>query len=252
MFMSQVEIKVPHSHERKSALISTLLEPSIGDVLSGGYEIVSILSVSDTNALGGGGGIYIQDNIPKQILRGDVTIFEVESGKVLHEDHNIVVNSTRPLFARLLTMNTEPLSGVWGLALGAGGTGANGWSANTQPDPTATQLGMVSEIKRKQVSQVNYLDSNDNPTNAITNSVGFLTTLNATTDNITLPIREMGLIGGGTTNVSAGGPTNMLTAPYWDPAVANPNSVTLLTYLTTPPFILPPQISVGIRWQLQL
>jgi hypothetical protein len=184
-------------------------------------------------------------------LRGEVTLFDVDHPEtVFYHKKNVIVNGVSFLFARLMSNPLEPLAGVWGLAVGAGGTGANGWSANTQPDPTSSQIAMVSEIKRKQLFSATNLDVNGNPTTALTTTVNFLTTLNATTDGISVPIREMGLIGGGTTLPANGGPTNMLTAPYFDPANPAANTVILINYLTLPPFILPPNISLGIGWKL--
>lgn len=184
-------------------------------------------------------------------LRGEVKIFDINQPEdVFFEKKNVIVNGVSFLFARLLSNPLEPLAGVWGLAVGAGGTGTNGWSANQQPDPVATVTSMVSEIKRKPLLKFNYLDASGNPTAALTTTINFVTALNATTDGISVPIREMGLIGGGTTLTVNGGPTNMLTAPYFDPTNPQFNSVLLINYITLPPFILPPNISIGIGWKL--
>lgn len=179
-------------------------------------------------------------------LTGDLTILRQDTGEVLFADHNVICNSVSYLFARLFLNSGEPLSGVWGLSIGQGGTGPGGWSDNAQPDPVATVTQMVAEIKRKQLESATFVDVNGNPTAAITTSVKFTTLLNATTDGITVPIREMGLIGGGT----ASAPTNMLTAPYFTPTAAVNNTVLLVNYYTLPPFILPPGVNMAICWQL--
>lgn len=186
-------------------------------------------------------------------VKGEVSIFPMENPKrILYHRKNVIVNGVSFLFARLFSNSADPVAGVWGLAVGAGGTSANGWSASQQPDPTPVQTAMVSEIKRKALAQVQYLDAtnNDTPTTTMTTKVGFLTVLNGTTDDITVPIREMGLIGGGTTQSSEGGPTNMLTAPYFDPTNPQANTVTLINYITQPSFLLPAGVDMGILWKL--
>lgn len=185
-------------------------------------------------------------------MKGEVTIFPLgHRDRPVYHRKNVICNTSSFLFARLMSNSAEPVAGVWGLALGAGGS-APAWSASVQPDPTATQTTMVSEIKRKQLQQVQYLDSNGNPTTTLTTSISLLTVLNSTTDGISLAIREMGLIGGGTTTVADGGPTNMLTAPYFDPTNPQANSVILINYITTPPFLLPQGVDMGVEWVLAL
>lgn len=185
-------------------------------------------------------------------LKGEMKLFRMDRPEeTLYERKNVICNSVSFLFARLLANAAEPFAGVWGLAVGAGGTNAGGWSASQQPDPVATQTEMVSEIKRKQITQVQYLDENNNPTTAFSTKVGFLTVLNETTDGISVPIREMGLIGGGTTVAASGGPSNMLTAPYFDPSNPQANTALLINYVTCPSFILPAGVDMGVLWKLQ-
>lgn len=186
------------------------------------------------------------------VPKGDVRIFPMsDPDHTLFERKNVIVNTVSYLFSALFMSNTSQVASAWGLAIGAGGTSVNGWSPDSQPDPTAAQTSMVSEIKRKPFAQVQYIDpTSGNPTSQMTTKVRFLTIFNAATDNITVPIREMGLIGGGTTSTSAGGPTNMLTAPYFDPNNPNPNSVILINYVTQASFLVP-QEDVGVTWNLQ-
>jgi hypothetical protein len=211
--------------------------------------------------------------LPQQIVTGHIRVFRKDTGEVLYEDKNIIVNVVKFLFARLMA-NTlpgtgstnagplplgytpgtvgDPLYGVWGLALG---TGDPSWSPDTQPVETATQTALIAQVLRKQLSTVNYVDTSLNPTNYYTNMVDFQTTVNATTDSLNqVGIREMGLIGGGTLGVTPPGTdTNMLTAPYWNPALIPPgpaNSVVLVNYKTLPPLILPPEVDMIFSWVL--
>jgi hypothetical protein len=182
------------------------------------------------------------------IKHGHIKIYDRDNpGRVFYEANNVIVNSSSYLFARMLAKSTEPQFGVWGLAIGAGGSGTNGWSATQQPDPVPTVNAMVSEIIRKQFTSSTFLDGNGNATSGLTTTIQFQTLFNATTDNVTVPIREMGLIGGGTT---VGTPTDINTAPYFDPANPLANSIVLINYKTLPAFTLPPNISVAIDWSL--
>jgi hypothetical protein len=178
-------------------------------------------------------------------VKGRVRFFNAESGETLYQRDNVICNGISYLFSQIMTSNTSIVSGVWGLAVGAGGT-APLWTPTQQPDPLPTQTAMVSEIKRKALSQIQFLDTNGNPTLTWTTTVSFQTILNATTDNISTPIREMGLIGGGSSAV----PSNMLTAPYFTPAAPVLNSVVLINYITIPAFILPNSVNMGIDWVL--
>ena len=191
-------------------------------------------------------------NLPAS-LKGKVRIYELDRPtETLFQRDNVIVQGVSYLFARLLANSTDPVAGIWGLALGSGAVNTAGWSASSQPDPTATQTAMVAEIKRKALSQVRYIGSDGNPTTTLTTKVSFQTVINATTDAITIPIREMGLIGGGTTLTANGGPTNMLTGNYFDPAAPVANAVYLINYITIPPLVLPASINIGIDWLLSL
>jgi len=200
----------------------------------------------------------------------NIRVWRTDTGEVLYEGHNIIVNVVKWLFARLCAnaypnvpnppyklgetadTNADPLYGIWGLALGAG---SPSWAPETQPDPTPVQTAIIQQILRKPLSRINYVDSSFNPLSKFSTIVSFQTTVNATTDNITQGIREMGLIGGGTIN--SGGPTNMLTAPYFDPTDTSgpgqgpsPDSVTLINYKTLPPLILPAGVDIIFEWIL--
>lgn len=218
-------------------------------------------------------GGKLVEHVETPLVKGHIRVIRADNKKVIYEDDNIIVNVVKFLFARLMA-NTlpgagsanagpvllgqtvtpfgDPLYGVWGLALGSGDPS---WSPDTQPVETATQTALVTQILRKQLSSVNYVDVNLNPTNQYTNMVDFQTTVNATTDNLNQKsIREMGLIGGGTLGSNPPSTdTNMLTAPYWNPA-ANPpgpaNSVVLINYKTLPPLILPPEVNMIFSWVL--
>ena len=207
-------------------------------------------------------------------LRGSIRLYEQGNPKnVLFEDHNIIVNTVKSLFARLMFQNPNIPStsqfgavyGVWGLVVGAGDPG---WPLDTQPAETVGQTAIISQILRKPLTAVSFLDGNGNASPTITDTVSFQTILNATTDNINQPIREMGLIGGGSPNTTgstllpqsaSGGtlienwiPTNPATAKFWgDPsAPTNPDSMTLINYKTMGPLGLPAGINFILDWQL--
>ena len=141
------------------------------------------------------------------IAEANVSIKREDTGEVLYEAHNVIVNVSKWLFARLMAnvnpndpnppyqQGHEALYGIWGLAFGAGDPS---WAPETQPDPTPTQTALIAQFLRKKLSRVNFVDSNQNPLNTLSTIVDFQTTINATTDNISQAIREMGLIGGGT------------------------------------------------------
>lgn len=193
----------------------------------------------------------------------NVIIKREDNGEVLYVAHNVIVNTAKALFARLMAnvnpndpnppyqQGHEPLYGIWGLAFGAGDPS---WAPETQPDPTPTQTQLVAQFLRKKLSRVNFVDTNNNPLNTLSTIVDFQTTINATTDNISQAIREMGLIGGGTFGSNPPSTiTDMLQAPYFNPNAVPPgpaNSVVLINYLTLPPLILPPGVNIIISWVL--
>lgn len=194
------------------------------------------------------------EHVPAFPMKGHIKIFEESHPEnVFFEDSNIIVNTVKSLFARLMAANGEPLFGVWGLVIGAGH--ASWTDPTTQPDGTAVQTALYDEIRRKKCSYIRFLDNaqNRNPLAAedFSETVDFQTILNATTDNITRPIREMGLIGGG----SSAAVTNMASnaTPYWDPLLVpkNPNSTTLINYKTLPALELPPGINFIVSWVLE-
>jgi len=188
------------------------------------------------------------------IARGHIRVMREDTGEILFEQKNIIVNTVKWLFARLMTQSIEPEFGVWGLALGSGDPN---WPPETQPAETSAQTALIAEFKRKQCSQIQYVDSNLNPIPGLSLQVDFQTVVNATTDAITQPIREMGLIGGGTQTSTVPSPTfvvtpvtDMLTAPYLDPTAPDQNRVILINYKTLPPLPLPAGINLIFSWVL--
>ena len=171
------------------------------------------------------------------IVSGHIRIFEQNKpSNLLYEDHNAIVLNNKYLFARFYASSKEPLFGVWGLAVGAG---APDWPANNQPDALATQQQIITPLLRKQCSWIRFVDPELNviANGGYSNMVDFQTILNATTDNIGTPIRELGLIGGGTTG------TDPATAPFFNSStqtgINTTNSVVLINYKTLPPLRLP-------------
>ena len=211
-------------------------------------------------------GTDMMDFKPAKI---NIRILRADNGEVLYTGHNIIVNVVKWLFARLMAnalpnspappytlgsvqpiQAADPLYGIWGLALGAG---SPSWAPETQPDPSPVQTALIAEFLRKPLSRVNFVDANFNPLNQFSTMVDFQTTVNATTDNITQGIREMGLIGGGTISGAGNQPTNMLTAPYFNPSATPPgpaDSVVLVNYKTLPPLILPAGVDIIFSWVL--
>lgn len=216
-----------------------------------------------------------KNRAPYYAMDGHIRIFpEGQPNKPIFEEKNIIVNVVKFLFARLMA-NTipgagsvnagpvplgqssvtpfgDPLYGIWGLALGSGDPS---WSPDTQPVETAVQTALITQVLRKQLSTVNYVDTNLNPISQYTSMVDFQTTVNATTDNLNqVGVRELGLIGGGTLGSAPPATvTNMLTAPYWNPSLVPPgpaNSVVLINYKTLPPLILPPEVNMIFSWVL--
>jgi hypothetical protein len=205
-----------------------------------------------------------RDKYPGKI---NIRVMRADNGEILYNGHNIIVNVVRFLFARLMAnalpnapqppytlgqagVSADPLYGIWGLALGAG---SPSWAPETQPDPSPIQTALISQFLRKPVSRISYVDQNFNPVSTFSTLVDFQTTVNAATDNITQSIREMGLIGGGTLVGAGNLPTNMLTAPYFNPNAVPPgpaDSVVLVNYKTLPPLILPAGVDIIFSWIL--
>ena len=183
------------------------------------------------------------DPVDSLALKGHIRIFREDTGEVVFSQQNVIVNTVKSLFARLMANSQEPMWGVWGLAIGAGDT-----TTDSQPEGQVTQRTLRSEVLRKKCSFIRFVDEDLNPIQGYSEIVDFQTVLNATLDNINVPIREMGLIGGGTHGTAD---TNMLQAPYWDPTTRDANSVTLINYKTMPPLALPPGINFIVSWILR-
>lgn len=189
------------------------------------------------------------------IAHGHLRVYEKDHPeRVFYEHKNTICLNSGYLFARLLAATAGdtaiwPESGVWGLALGAG---APDWPANSQPDALPTQQAIVTPLLRKRLSSIRYVDTDLNPipNNGYSKILDVQTIVNATTDNLTLPIRELGLIGGGD------GSTDFLNTAFFDSSnQTGINTVThpiLLNYLTTPPMKLPDGITFIFSWILYM
>lgn len=207
----------------------------------------------------------IVEKMPEQVGKGYITVRREDTGEIIWEAENVITNTVKWLFARLAAnvlptdpappyiQGHEPQYGIWGLALG---TGDPSWAPQTQPVETPTQTALITEVKRKPLSSIRFVDGSFIPLAGFSLKVDFQTIINATTDSlIGIGIREMGLIGGGT--IPAPGPTNMLTAPYFNPAdTSGPgggpsvNTVILINYKTLPPLILPSGVNIIFSWVL--
>lgn len=208
----------------------------------------------------------LHDTVPTLGLKGHIRIFEFGNpSNIIYEEDNLIVNCVKSLFARLMANSKEPAYGVWGLGLGSG---SDSWSAvvppkedTIQPQPTA----LYRPVLRKKISFVRFVDADLNPVRGFSEKVDFQTIVKSNedglisgTDGETIPIREMGLLGGGSTEAN----TQMETAPFWSPDsdlatspgyVANRNhadTVTLINYKTLPSLILPDGIPFVFSWIL--
>jgi hypothetical protein len=189
---------------------------------------------------------FVLEDTVDMSLKGHIRVFEEGNpSNMLFEDKNVICLNTKYLFARLMADSAEPRFGIWGLALGAG---APDWPANNQPDALASQQSIITPLLRKKATaRFVGLDLNTIPDNGFSNMVDFQTIVNATTDGLTTPIRELGLIGGG----SATDSTNMATAPFFDTVDVNVvDSVILINYKTLPPLKLPEGINIIFSWIL--
>ena len=180
-------------------------------------------------------------------VKGYIRVFEeANPGNIIFEEHNVICLNTQYLFARMMANISDPVAGVWGLAIGAG---APDWPLNNQPDALPTQQNIITPILRKPCRYIQFVDQNLNviPGSGYSNIVDFQTVLNATTDSINTPIRELGLIGGG----SSASSTNLQVAPFFSNATPNlTDTAILVNYKTLPPLVLPAGINFIMSWVL--
>jgi hypothetical protein len=199
----------------------------------------------------------------------NIRIMREDNGEVVYSAHNVIVNNVKWLFARLMAnanptdpsvpypLGHEPLYSVWGLALGAG---SPTWAPETQPQETPVQTALIQEFLRKPLSRINFVQPDNSggwtSINTLSTYVDFECVVNATTDNITQSIREMGLIGGGSVS-QATNMQNAQTAPYFTGNISNyanvaaaQNTVNLINYKTLPPLLLPPGVNIIFSWVL--
>ena len=224
-----------------------------------------------------GSGIEVVGNGVKPvpaIRKGTIRIYRQDTRESLFNETNIITDNSGWLFALLMAstsptalpapqyQNTsiaskQPAWGVWGLALGSGDPS---WSQTAQPVETAQQTAIIAPLARVQLSLVNFV-SQDQALNwsaqpNLTTNVEFQTTVNSTLNGIVLPVREIGLIGGGYT---IGPPTNYTTdmqhAPFFTGVISNystvaaaQDTVILLNYKTLPSLNLPPGVNIIFSW----
>jgi hypothetical protein len=210
---------------------------------------------------------HLHDVVPTMALKGHVRIFEFGNpSNIIYEEPNLIVDCVRSLFARLMANSKEPAYGVWGLGLGSG---SDAWTSTIppkedtiQPQPTA----LYRPVLRKKISFVKFVDADLNPVKGFSEKVDFQTIVKSNEDGLisgtngeALPIREMGLLGGGSTVDN----TQMETANPWNPdsdLATSPgfistgrnhsDTVTLINYKTLPSLILPDGIPFIFSWIL--
>lgn len=199
--------------------------------------------------------------LPSMIQKGRVKVYAAHDlSWVLLDQKNLICSPTRNLFARMVaslgraTMGLgETCYGVWGLAVGAGAAEWANSSPLTPPPAPADTNVLHNVVKRKQLMPggVRFLNQDDSTSDAPTRWVEFQTLINATTDNIDVPLMEMGLIGGGTRSARNGAGTDMTSAPFWDPTHNDPDSVVLLNYTTFGSLTLPKGVDFIFSWTLE-
>lgn len=190
----------------------------------------------------------LTDKMNYEGLEGYIRLYEAGNpNNILFEQKNTICNGVKWLFARLMAGSAEPLFGVWGLAVGQGDLN---WPEETQVVATANDWRLRSELLRKRCT-ARFVDTNLNPVAAgvTTRWVDFQTPINATSDGlvvngVVVPLREMGLIGGGSSSPQ----TVMTTAPYFDPSNPSSDSVILVNYKTHGPLKLPDGIDLILSW----
>ena len=183
-------------------------------------------------------------------VKGFIRVYEeANPGNIIFSEKNVICLNVQYLFSRMMKDISDPVAGVWGLAIGAG---APDWPLNNQPDALPTQQSIITPILRKPCRYIQFVDENLNiiPNGGFSNIVDFQTILNDTTDSINTPIRELGLIGGGS-NASS---TNLQVAPFFSNAsqdsINDTNTAILVNYKTLPPLVLPAGINFIMSWVL--
>jgi len=150
-------------------------------------------------------------------IRGDVffTLRDGKTGEIQEqrELRNLVVLDASILIARLMRDPSEPLNGIYALAVG---TGDVGWDLQNPPAPTVTQRSLYSELARKTFANTQFIDGDGVPTAVPTKTVDFSTTF--VEAEAVGPLVEMGLLGNISTNMSVKNPVLPPNGPY-DPTV---------------------------------
>ena len=201
----------------------------------------------------------------RPLKHGHIKIYALDDPEyVLLDQDNAICEASAGLFARLLAYTAWPQGapgdgpcwGVWGLAVGAGQSAWANSSPTTPPPPgTGTETSLYDQVKRKPLMSpggVLFLNPDSTAAEGPTTLVRFLTPFNATTDAISVPLMEMGLIGGGLQSANNGLGTDPLNASFWDPGSNDPDSVVLLNYATFGSFSLPAGVTMVFEWDISL
>ena len=210
---------------------------------------------------------------PRILKHGHIRVYaQDDPAYVLLDQDNAIADSSAGLFARLLALTSWPPAapgagpcwGIWGLAVGAGASAWQGSSPTTPPPAppagatpmTTSQTALYTQVKRKPLMSpggILFIESDGvTISSSPTTLVRFLTAFNATTDAISVPLMEMGLIGGGLQSARGGLGTDPLNAAFWDPSSNNPDSMVLLNYATFGSFSLPAGVTMVFEWDIQL
>lgn len=197
-----------------------------------------------------------REHMPSVVRHGHIRIYAAnDPAWVLLDQDNVICDSSRGAYARFAADLNEPCWAFWGLAVGAGKAEWANSSPTTPPpapDPANTPTTLWNLLKRKPLMSPNgvrFFNDDGSISLAPTRNVQFRTMLNSDTDAISVPLMEMGLIGGGTRSANNGAGTDPLIAPFWDPMTNNPDSMVLMNYTTFGALSLP-AVDLIFEWEL--
>ena len=130
--------------------------------------------------------------------KGEIWVKEYQNGELVSDKclkENIIVDGAGVLLARLLKNNTEPVNGIYCLAVG---TGDNLWNPMNPPAPVGTETTLFAELARVAIQSSRFITPilgtvSPTPTNIIDLDFEFPEGV------ATGPLVELGLFGGDAT-----------------------------------------------------